>query len=74
MLSQNSYCIVFDTIVEKMDDAFPKIDRGVKKNSPKSAIEKFLKTNESFEIDHSVDDKLILSMAPEVFLKKLIKI
>ena len=74
LVSQNSYCIVFDTIIEKMDDAFSKDRPWSKKNSPKSAIEKFLKTNESFEIDNSVDDRLILSMAPGGFLKKLDKI
>ena len=71
LVSQNSYCIVFDTIIEKMDDAFSKDRPWSKKNSPKSAIEKFLKTNESFEIDNSVDDRLILSMAPGGFLKKI---
>ena len=71
LVSQNSYCIVFDTIIEKMDDAFSKDRPWSKENSPKSAIEKFLKTNESFEIDYSVDDRLILSMAPGGFLKKI---
>ena len=71
LVSQNSYCIVFDTIIEKMDDAFSKDRPWSKKNSPKSAIEKFLKTNETFEIDHSVDDRLVLSMAPGGFLKKI---
>ena len=71
LVSQNSYCIVFDTIIEKLDDAFSKDRPWSKKNSPKSAIEKFLKTNESFEIDYSVDDRLILSMAPGGFLKKI---
>ena len=71
LVSQNSYCIVFDTVIEKMDDAFSKDRPWSKKNSPKSAIEKFLKANESFEIDHSIDDRLILSMAPGGFLKKI---
>ena len=71
LVSPNSYCIVFDTIIEKMDDAFSKDRPWSKRNSPKSAIEKFLKTNETFEIDHSVDDRLLLSMAPGGFLKKI---
>ena len=71
LVSQNTYCIVFDTIIEKMDDAFSKDRPWSKKNSPKSAIEKFLKANESFEIDHSVDARLMLSMAPGGFLKKI---
>ena len=54
-----------------LDDAFSKDRPWSKRNSPKSAIEKFLKTNETFEIDHSVDDRLLLSMAPGGFLKKI---
>ena len=71
LVSLNSYCIVFDTIIEKMDNAFSQNRPWSKKNSPKSAIEKFLKTDDTFEIDHSIDDKLILSMAPGGFLKKI---
>ena len=71
LVSQNSYCIVFDTIIEKMDDAFCKDRPWGKINSPQSAIEKFLKTNATFEIDRSIDNKLILSMAPGGFLKKI---
>ncbi len=71
LVSQNSYCVVFDTIIENMDDDFSKNRPWSKKNSPQSAIEKFLKTNSTFEIDNSLDDKLILSMAPGGFLKKV---
>ena len=71
LVSHNSYCIVFDTIIEKMDDAFCQNRPWGKKNSPQSAIEKFLKTNSTFEVDHSINDKLILSMAPGGFLKKI---
>ncbi len=71
LVSQNSYCIVFDTIIEKMDDSFSKNRPWSKNNSPQSAIEKFLKINSTFEIDNSIDDKLILSMAPGGFLKKI---
>ena len=71
LVSKNSYCIVFDTIIEKMDDAFCKDRPWGKRNSPQSAIESFLKTNTAFEIDHSIDDKLILSMAPGGFLRRI---
>ena len=35
LISKNSYCIVFDTIVEKMDSEFSKNRPWNKKNSPK---------------------------------------
>lgn len=71
LVSKNSYCIVFDTIVEKMDSGFSKNRPWNKTNSPKSAIDKFLKINKNFKADSSIDNKLLLSMAPGGFLKKL---
>lgn len=71
LVSQNSYCIVFDTIVETMDSRFSINRPWNKKNSPKSAIDKFLKTNKNFKADSSIDNKLLLSMAPGGFLKKI---
>ena len=71
LISKNSYCIVFDTIVEKMDSEFSKNRPWNKKNSPQSAITKFLKRNNKFIVDKTIDKKIILSMAPGGFLKKI---
>ena len=71
LISKNSYCIVFDTIVEKMDSEFSKNRPWNKKNSPQSAIQKFLKRNKNFIVDKTIDKKIILSMAPGGFLKKI---
>ena len=71
LVTKNSYCIVFDTIVAKMDSGFSKDRPWNKENSPQSAIEKFLKGNNTFKVDNSIDKKLILSMAPGGFLKKI---
>ena len=71
LISKNSYCIVFDTIVEKMDSEFSKNRPWNKKNSPQSAIQKFLKKNDEFIVDKTIDKKIILSMAPGGFLKKI---
>ena len=71
LISKNSYCIVFDTIVEKMDSEFSKNRPWNKKNSPQSAIQKFLKRNNNFVVDNTIDKKIILSMAPGGFLKKI---
>ena len=65
LISKNSYCIVFDTIVEKMDPEFSKNRPWNKKNSPQSAINKFLKRNDNFIVDKTIDNKIILSMAQE---------
>ena len=70
LTSVGSYCVVFDTIIEKLaDDTYP--DRPWSRgNSPKSAIRHFLQTHPEFESDRSVDHKLMISVAPDGYLKR----
>lgn len=65
-----SYCVVFDTIVEDMPKgAYDRPwDVG---NNPKTAVWEYLKTNNQFEIDYSIDNKLLISVAPEGYLKRV---
>src|SRR5436190_22174083 len=72
LASFNSYIVVFDTIVEDLPNEFYSQDRpwGVS-NNPKTAVYEFLKENDSFEIDSSIDDKLLISVAPEGYLKRV---
>lgn len=71
MTSVGSYCVVFDTIVEKMTpEMFP--DRDWKPgNSPLSAVYEYLKETDNFEIDQTIDNKLLISVAPEGYLKRI---
>jgi cephalosporin hydroxylase len=65
-----SYCVVFDTIVEDMPrGAYDRPwDVG---NNPKTAVWEYLKANDQFEIDRSIDNKLLISVAPEGYLKRV---
>ena len=65
------YCIVFDTFVQDMPaDLFP--DRPWKQgNNPKTAVHQFLKTNNEFVIDKSMNHKLMISVAPDGYLKRV---
>ena len=65
-----SYCVVFDTIVEDMPrGAYDRPwDVG---NNPKTAVWEYLKASDQFEIDHSIDNKLLISVAPEGYLKRV---
>ncbi|MFP5482691.1 MAG: CmcI family methyltransferase, partial [Gammaproteobacteria bacterium] len=66
-----SYCVVFDTVVQDMDDdMFNDRPWGVGDN-PKTAVWEYLKTHSEFEIDKSIDDKLMISVAPSGFLKRV---
>ena len=71
MVSKNSYCIVFDTIIEDLPtDIF--IDRpwGAG-NNPKTAVWEYLKSHPKFEIDNNIDNKLLISVAPDGYLKRV---
>lgn len=71
MVSTGSYCVVFDTIIEDLPaDAFPDRPWG-KGDNPKTAVIEYLKTHPDFSIDHGVDDKLLLSVAPSGYLKRV---
>jgi cephalosporin hydroxylase len=69
LVSRGSYLVVFDTIIEDLpDDFFP--DRPWKKgNNPKTAVREFLKTNNRFVIDKEIENKLLITVAPDGYLK-----
>jgi cephalosporin hydroxylase len=71
LVSLNSYCVVFDTIVEDLPDGlFP--DRPWSQgNNPKTAVWEYLKTHSEFEIDRTVMDKLLITVAPDGYLKRM---
>lgn len=65
-----SYLVVFDTIVEDMPAKM--YDRPWDKgNNPKTAVWEFLTQTDDFEIDHAIDNKLLISVAPEGYLKRM---
>jgi cephalosporin hydroxylase len=71
LVSKDSYCVVFDTIVEDLPkEMFPDRPWGPG-NNPKTAVWEFLKSHPEFEIDKSIDHKSLISVAPDGFLKRL---
>ena len=72
LVSVDSYCIVFDTFVEDMPADHVWTDRPWGKgNNPKTALREWLQTHPEFEIDHSIDDRLLVTSAPDGFLKRV---
>ena len=72
LVSVDSYCIVFDTCIEDLpSDYFSNRDWGVG-NNPKTAVHKWLKSHTEFEIDKDIDSKLLISVAPNGYLKRII--
>jgi cephalosporin hydroxylase len=71
LTSVGSYCVVMDTAIEDMPKAmFPDRAWGPGDN-PKTAVWEYLKTHTEFEIDKSIDHKLLISVAPDGYLKRL---
>lgn len=71
-VSTGSYIVVFDTIVEDLPEGYFSQKRpwGIG-NNPKTAVQAFLQENKDFVIDHSIDNKLLISVAPEGYLKRI---
>ncbi len=71
MTSVGSYCVVFDTLIEDMDDdEYPDRPWG-KGNNPKTAVWDYLKTHPEFEIDKTIPEKLLITVAHDGFLKRV---
>lgn len=66
-----SYCIVFDTVIEDLpNNAFGDRPWG-KGNNAKTAVWDFLKRHGDFEIDKSIQHKLLVTVAPDGYLKRV---
>jgi cephalosporin hydroxylase len=83
LVSRDSYCVVFDTIIADMpDDAFPDRPWG-KSNNPKTAVRQYLRCLKEdgrtaadgaslhFEIDKMIQNKLLITVAPDGYLKRV---
>jgi cephalosporin hydroxylase len=71
LTSIGSYCVVFDTLVEDMPaEMFPDRPWGPG-NNPKTAVWEYLKDHPEFEIDKSIQHKLLITVAPDGYLRRL---
>ena len=71
LTSVGSYCVVFDTIVEDLpSDTF--VDRPWGRgDNPKTAVWEYLEQNKEFEIDKNIQNKLLITVAPDGYLKRI---
>lgn len=73
LTSVGSYCIVFDTVIEDMPKSMFSDRPWGPGNNPKTAVRKFLKTNPGFIIDKNIHNKLLITVAPDGYLKRIKK-
>jgi cephalosporin hydroxylase len=71
LTSVGSFCVVFDTVVEDTADCCPSDRPWGKSNNPKTAVWEYLKTHPEFEIEKHIDYKLLISVAPDGYLKRV---
>ena len=70
-VTKGSYLVVFDTVIDDLPDNLVSNRSWGKGNSPKSAVHEFLKTHSEFVIDKSIQNKLLLTVAPDGYLKRI---
>jgi cephalosporin hydroxylase len=71
LVTPGSWCVVFDTIIEDLPAGmYPDRPWGPG-NNPKTAVHTYLRENPAFEIAHHIDDQLLISVAPQGYLKRV---
>ena len=70
-VTKDSYIVVFDTFVEDLPDELLNNRPWGKGNNPKTAVWEFLKQTNDFAIDKEIENKLMLTSAPDGFLKRI---
>lgn len=83
LVTQNSYLVVFDTLVEDVAGNLIKNRPWSKGNNPKTAVFEFLKqlengansdptsNNLKFEIDDMIEHQILITVAPSGYLKRV---
>jgi cephalosporin hydroxylase len=81
--SKGSYCVVFDTVVEDLPEAMFPNRPWSKGNNPKTAVWEYLRRLKnssrtavdgaqlSLEIDYTIESKLLITVAPDGYLKRI---
>jgi len=71
LTTSGSYCVVFDTVIEDTPDELL-VDRPWSRtDNPKTAVREFLEHHKEFEVDREIEHKLLITVAPEGFLKRI---
>jgi len=71
LVTVGSYCLVYDTLIEDMPaELFPDRPWGPG-NNPKTAVWEYLKSHSEFEIDESIPHKLLITVGPDGYLKRI---
>ena len=70
LVSQGSYCVVFDTVIEDLPAGMYPDRPWEVGNNPKTAVREYLKQNPNFEVDEEMETKLLITVAPGGYLRR----
>lgn len=71
LVSLGNYCVVFDTVIEDLPPAaYPDRPWGVGDN-PKTAVAAFLAGRSDFVVDEDIEAKLLVTVAPGGYLRRV---
>jgi cephalosporin hydroxylase len=68
LVSRDCYLVVLDTIIEDLPESFHEGRPWNRGSNPKTAVQKFLRSNDHFVVDRSIQQKLQITVAPEGYL------
>lgn len=71
LVSKESYLIVLDTFIEDLPKGYFDNRPWDVGDNPKTAVHEFLSKNADFQIDQSMQSKLMITVAPDGFLKRI---
>ncbi|OFW11412.1 MAG: cephalosporin hydroxylase [Acidobacteria bacterium RIFCSPLOWO2_02_FULL_67_36] len=69
LIKKDGYLVVFDTVIEEMPDGSIQDRPWGRGNSPGTAVQAFLSSNDRFVVDREIDGKLLITAAPGGYLK-----
>jgi cephalosporin hydroxylase len=70
-VTKGSYLVVFDTVIDDMPKRLMPDRPWGPGDNPKTAVREFLTNNSRFAIDHETENKLLLTVAPNGYLRCL---
>jgi cephalosporin hydroxylase len=70
-VTRDNYIVVFDTLLEEMPDDLLQDRPWGSGNNPKTAVREFLAGTDAFEIDKNIESKLLITVAPDGYLKRV---
>lgn len=71
LVTKGSYCIAFDTVIERLPGEFFNDRDWTPTKNPATAVRQWIKSHPGFVVDSKVDHKISISVAPGGYLQRI---